>query len=110
MTRTARAYRRAAALIIAKGGKVTPAGNVRPYAVAHSTPKGLKIHAPHSGEGLVMHIHLSDQGPHAISFAHGDGYTGGVDSSRMVERAAERRLAQAARPTPFPVPRAPGVG
>jgi hypothetical protein len=69
----------------AKGGQVTPAWKDRPYPVAQRTSKGLKINAPHSGEGLVMHIHLSDVGPHAISFHSGpDGYMGGVDSSRMV--------------------------
>ena len=92
----------------AKGGaaKMTPAWKDRPYPVAQRTSsKGLKIHAPHSGEGLVMNIHLSDVGPHAISFHSGpDGYSGGGDSSRMVQGAAERRLASAARPTPFPAP------
>jgi len=90
---------------------VTPAWKDRPYPVAQRTSKGLKINAPHSGEGLVMHIHLSDVEPHAISFHSGpDGYMGGVDSSRMVQRAAERRLASAARPTPFQAPQAPQLG
>jgi len=43
----------------AKGGaaKMTPAWKDRPYPVAQRTQKGLKIHAPHSGEGLVMNMH-----------------------------------------------------
>jgi hypothetical protein len=93
----------------AKGGQVTPAWKDRPYAVPHKDGSGLKIHAPTSGSGLVMHIHLSDVGPHAISFGHGDAYSGGVDSSRMVERQAMHRLTSEARPTPFPVQRAPAV-
>jgi hypothetical protein len=85
---------------------MTPAWKDRPYPVAQRTSKGLKIQAPHSGEGLVMHIHLSPVGAHAISLHSGpEGYTGGVDASRMVQRAAERRLASDARPTPFPARR-----
>ena len=72
---------------------MTPAWKDHPYPVAQRTQKGLKIHAPHSGEGLVMNIHLSDVGPHAISFHSGpDGYSGGVDSSRMVQRQASHAL------------------
>jgi hypothetical protein len=96
----------------AKGGaaKMTPAWRDRPFA-AHKNGSGLKIHAPHSGEGLVMNIHLSNVGPHAISFHSGpDGYNGGVDSSRMVQRQASHALQSDARPTPFPVMRAPQLG
>jgi hypothetical protein len=91
----------------AKGGAaVTQAWRDRAFAV--QSAKGIKIHAPHSGEGLVMNIHLSPVGAHAISLHSGpDGYSGAVDSSRMVQRSAERRLTQAARPTPFPAPQAP---
>ena len=57
--------------------------------MAQRTPKGLKINAPHSGEGLLMNIHLSPVGPHALSLTHG----GGVN----VERMAERNLQSDAR-------------
>src|SRR5262249_1050507 len=67
----------------AKGGKITPAWTDRPYHVkqrmAHSNSP--RIHAEHSGEGLVLNIHLSDVGPHAITLGH----SGGVDASRMVQ-------------------------
>jgi len=75
----------------AKGGaaKMTPAWKDCPYPVTQRTPKGLKIHAPHSGEGLVMNIHLSDVGPNALSLRH----SGGVN----VERMAQRNLQSDAR-------------
>jgi hypothetical protein len=79
------------------------------FNVEHKS-NGLKIHAPHSGEGLVMNIHLSPVGQHAISFHSVGDYSGAVDQARMVQRAAERRLASAARPTPFPMPNAPQLG
>jgi hypothetical protein len=73
---------------------MTPAWKNRPYPVAQRTQKGLRINAPHSGEGLVMNIHLSDVGPHALSLTH----SGGVN----VERMADRNLQADARPTnPF---------
>jgi len=46
-----------------------------------------KIHVPHDG-GLVLSIHLSDVGPHAITLGH----SGGVDTSRMVQRQASHAL------------------
>jgi len=91
----------------AKGGaaKMTPAWRDRPYPVAQRTPKGLKIHAPHSGEGLVMNIHLSDV--HAISLHSGpDGYSGRVN----VERMAARGLQSDAHPQMFHAPQAPQLG
>ena len=92
----------------AKGGAaITPAWKDRPTPMAQRTQKGLKIHAPHSGEGLVMNIHLSPVGAHAISFHSGpEGYSGAVNVARM----AARGLASAARPQPFPVMHAPQLG
>ena len=59
--------------------------------------KGMHIAAPHSGEGLVMNIHLSNVGPHALSLTH----SGGVN----VERAASRALQSYGHPQPFhPMP------
>jgi hypothetical protein len=78
----------------------SPAWKDRPFAVSRRTRngQGLRIHAPHSGQGLVMNIHLSDVGPHAISLGH----SGGVDASRMVERMAAHRLAaERSMTTPF---------
>src|SRR5690349_3580109 len=54
---------------LARGGKAQ-AGN------------GLRIHAPHSGSGLVLNIHLGPVGANALSLTH----SGGVDASRMVQR------------------------
>jgi hypothetical protein len=84
----------------AKGGAaVTPTWKDRPPAVAQRTTQGLKIHAPHSGEGLVMNIHLSPVGEHAISFHSGpDGYSGGVDSMQMPYDAGPQQPIQAVRP------------
>jgi len=50
-------------------------------------PKGMHIKAPHSGEGLVLNVHLSNVGPHAVSLTH----SGGV-------KMAERNLQSDARP------------
>jgi hypothetical protein len=56
------------------------------------------INAPHPGHGLVLNIHLSNVGAHALSLSH----SGGVDASRMVERMAPRRLAaERSMTTPF---------
>jgi hypothetical protein len=87
----------------ARGGqaKITPAWKDRPFAV--STPRGLKINALHPGHGLVMNIHLSDVGPHAISLSH----SGAVVSP--VECMAARALQSDARPAPFHAPQAPAV-
>ena len=86
----------------AKGGKITPAWTDRPYHVkqrmAHSNSP--RIHAEHSGEGLVLNIHLSDVGPHAITLGH----SGGVDASRMVQRQASHALQSYGHPTPFHAP------
>jgi hypothetical protein len=78
----------------ARGGqaKMTPVWKDRPFAVSQNTKvgNGLKIHAPHSGSGLVMNIHLSDVGPHAISFHSGpEGYSGGVNLERMASHAMQ---------------------
>jgi len=72
--------------------------------MAHSNSP--KIHVEHPGGGLVMSIHLSDVGPHAISL----GNSGGVDASRMVQRQASHALQSHGHPTPFPVMHAPQVG
>jgi hypothetical protein len=85
----------------AKGGAAITAWKDRPYPVAQRTANGLKINAPHSGEGLILDIHLSDVGPHALSLTH----SGGVN----VERMADRSLQADARPTnPF-MPQAPSI-
>jgi len=42
---------------------------------------GPRIHVDHPGGGLVMSIHLSDVGPHAITLGH----SGGVNVARMAE-------------------------
>ena len=71
----------------------------RPYHVkqrmAHSNSP--KIHVEHPGGGLVMNIHLSDVGPHAITLGH----SGGVDASRMVQRQASHALQSYGHPQPF---------
>jgi hypothetical protein len=72
-----------------RGGaaKITPAWTDRPYHVKQRLARGSgapRIHVDHPGSGLVMSIHLSDVGPHAITL----GDHGGVDSSRMVQRQA----------------------
>jgi hypothetical protein len=93
---------------LAQGGKaqMTPAWKDRPFAVSQNTKAGhgLKIHAPHSGEGLVMNIHLGPVGPHAISLSHS-----GAVNVMNVERAASRALQGDAPPSPFPVPAVPAV-
>jgi hypothetical protein len=86
----------------ARGGqaKMTPAWKDRPFAVSQNTRvgHGLRINAPHPGHRLVLNIHLSNVGPHALSLSH----SGGVDASRMVERMAAHRLAaERSMTTPF---------
>jgi hypothetical protein len=79
---------------------MTPAWKDRPFAVSHNTRvgHGLRINAPHPGHRLVLNIHLSNVGPHALSLSH----SGGVDASRMVERMAAHRLAaERSMTTPF---------
>jgi hypothetical protein len=63
--------------------------------VSHnSRTSGLRINAAHSGEGLVMNIHLGPVGQHAISFHSGGDYSGAVDQSRVAERMAAHRIAK----------------
>jgi hypothetical protein len=66
----------------AKGGKVSPATawQDKPQHIKQRLARGggPRIHVPHEG-GLVLNIHLSNVGPHAITL----GDHGGVDSSRM---------------------------
>jgi len=58
------------------------------------------------GSGLVLNIHLSDVGPHAISLSH----SGGVDASNIVRRQASHALQSYGHPQPFrPMP-APQLG
>ena len=72
----------------AKGGaaKMSPASawQNRPPHIKRRLARGSgapKIHVEHPGGGLVMSIHLSDVGPHAISLGH----SGGVNVARMAE-------------------------
>jgi hypothetical protein len=79
--------------------RVTAAWETKPYAVQQRTRvgNGMHIAAPHSGEGLVLNVHLSPVGPHALSLTN----SGGVN----VETMAQRGLQADARPTnPFMVP------
>jgi hypothetical protein len=48
------------------------------------SPRVGKLHvgAPHSGEGLVLNVHLSPVGPHALSLTN----SGGVNVERMAQR------------------------
>jgi hypothetical protein len=56
--------------------------------------KGMHIAAPHSGEGLVLNVHLGNVAPHALSLTD----SGGVNVARMAGRASQSD----ARPTnPF---------
>ena len=56
-----------------------------------------RIHVEHPGGGLVLNVHLGPVGETAISLED----SGGVDSSRMVQRQASHALQSYGHPTPF---------
>ena len=62
-----------------------------------------RIHVEHPGGGLVMSIHFSGVGPHAISLAI---------AAALTHRAwcNVRRPMLCGHPTPFPVMHAPQIG
>src|SRR5262249_28750148 len=86
----------------AKGGKITPAWTDRPYHVkqrmAHSNSP--RIHAEHSGEGLVLNIRSVRCGPPCDN----PRPQRRVDASRMVQRQASHALQSYGHPTPFHAP------
>ena len=78
------------AMRLAGAAKVTPpaaAWQDRPPVIKQRLARGSgapKIHVEHPGGGLVMSIHLSDVGPHAISLSH----SGGVNVANVAARGA----------------------
>jgi hypothetical protein len=93
-----------------RGGaaKVTPAWQDLPAHVTQRLKVGSgapRIHVEHSGEGLVLNLHLSPVGDHALNLSH----TGGVNAD-WVRNAASHALHADARPVPFRSMPAPQVG